>query len=128
LKSEEFIDRFLASIQESSKLDLSTQREKLLALWDGTDVGRAAILRQVAENPEFIRAEYNCAFVLMQYFGYLRRDADQAGYDFWLKLMNGRQSGDPGAYRSMVCAFITSAEYQLRFGIAATHTNTECGR
>jgi len=31
-------------------------------------------------------------------------------------------------YHAMVCAFITSREYQLRFGSAVTHTNAECGR
>jgi len=59
----------------------------------------------------------------MQYFGYLRRNADDPGYAFWLDILNNRQ---PNNYRSMVCAFITSTEYQLRFSSVVTHSNAEC--
>ena len=70
-------------------------------------------------------SQYNPAFVLMQYFGYLRRNVDQAGYDFWLDIINNRE---PNNYRGMVCAFITSHEYQLRFGSNVTRTNVDCGQ
>jgi hypothetical protein len=60
----------------------------------------------------------------MQYFGYLRRDPDQGGYDFWLNILNNRE---PNNYRAMVCAFLTSAEYQQRFGASVTRTNRDCG-
>ena len=63
--------------------------------------------------------------LLMQYFGYLRRDVDQGGYDFWLDVVNNRELND---YRGMVCAFITSSEYQLRFGTVATRSNADCGQ
>ena len=33
-------------------------------------------------------AKRNAAFVLMQYFGYLRRDPDEVAYQFWLKKLN----------------------------------------
>lgn len=128
LSSEEFMNRLLSLVRESSGLDLSRQRASLLALWDGTDTGRAAIVRQLAENPEFIQTEYKRAFVLMQYFGYLRRDADRGGYDFWLNLLDSKRPNDAKSYRAMVCAFLTSTEYQLRFGITPTHTNAECAR
>jgi hypothetical protein len=61
----------------------------------------------------------------MEYFGYLRRDLDPGGYDFWLNVLNNRE---PNNYRGMVCAFITSAEYQLRFSLLVTHTNAECAQ
>jgi hypothetical protein len=61
----------------------------------------------------------------MQYFGYLRRDPDPAGYGFWLNVLN---NSEPNNYRSMVCAFITSAEYQRRFGPTVTRTSAECGQ
>ena len=86
---------------------------------------RAQVLLELIETREFKDREYNSAFVLMQYFGYLQREADQDGYDFWLNVLNNRE---PGNYRGMVCAFITSQEYQHRFGSAVTHTNSECGR
>ena len=38
----------------------------------------------------------------MQYFGYLRRDPDQGGYDFWLGIVNNPSASN---YRSMVCGF-----------------------
>jgi hypothetical protein len=81
---------------------------------------RAQVLRQVAEDRDLELAEFNRAFVLMQYFGYLRRnpndpqDTDYSGYDFWLTKLNQFS----GNYNSaeMVKAFITSIEYGQRFG------------
>jgi hypothetical protein len=57
----------------------------------------------------------------MQYFGYLQREPDTAGFNFWLDSVN-RTNNIPG----MVCAFLTSAEYQRRFGPVVTRTNAEC--
>jgi hypothetical protein len=81
---------------------------------------RAKALRDVAENAAFSQAEFDRAFVLMQYFGYLRRnpndapDSDYTGYDFWLSKLN--QFGGDFVQAEMVKAFITSAEYRQRFG------------
>jgi hypothetical protein len=85
---------------------------------------RADTLRAVIEMAAFKEREFNSSFVLMQYFGYLRRDPDAGGYSFWLDILNNRE---PNNYRSMVCAFITSAEYQLRFAPVVSRTNVECG-
>jgi len=80
---------------------------------------RATVLRKIAENPIFGNAELNRAFVLMQYFGYLRRgvddapDKDFAGFDFWLNKLN-QFNGDFRA-AEMVKAFISSTEYRNRF-------------
>ncbi|HVS21785.1 MAG TPA: hypothetical protein VHD88_08040 [Pyrinomonadaceae bacterium] len=58
--------------------------------------------------------------VLMQYFGYLRRnpndtpDPDYTGYDFWLTKLNQFNGNFINA--EMVKAFITSIEYRQRFG------------
>jgi len=68
---------------------------------------------------------YNQSFVLMEYFGYLRRDMDQSGFEFWVNVLNNR---DAGNYRGMVCSFLTSTEYQRRFSTAVTRSNAECGR
>ena len=75
---------------------------------------RARVLRRVAETPSFARAEFNAAFVLMQYFGYLRRDPDAEGYNFWLSKLNS--FGGDFVRAEMVKAFITSTEYRVRFG------------
>ena len=75
---------------------------------------RARVLRRVAETPSFAQAERNAAFVLMEYFGYLRRDPDAAGYNFWLAKLN--QFGGDFVRAEMVNAFLSSSEYRRRFG------------
>ena len=81
---------------------------------------RARALRRIAENPTLNSQEFNRAFVLMQYFGYLRRnpndtpDSDYTGYDFWLTKLNQFNGNFVAA--EMVKAFITSVEYRQRFG------------
>jgi len=80
---------------------------------------RARALRRIAENGTLTQQEFNRAFVLMQYFGYLRRnpndpqDTDYTGYDFWLSKLNQFNGNFINA--EMVKAFITSAEYRQRF-------------
>ncbi|HST53235.1 MAG TPA: hypothetical protein VLJ61_14590 [Pyrinomonadaceae bacterium] len=80
---------------------------------------RAKALRDVAENASFQQSEFNKAFVLMQYFGYLKRnpndlpDSDYSGYTFWLSKLN-QFNGDFNS-AEMVKAFITSTEYRGRF-------------
>jgi hypothetical protein len=59
----------------------------------------------------------------MQYFGYLKRNPEPEGYNFWLNVLN---NDAPNNYRGMVCAFLTSAEYQDRFGLTRTHSNADC--
>jgi hypothetical protein len=80
---------------------------------------RGQVLREIAENQLLNKAEFNKAFVLMQYFGYLRRhpnsapDGDFTGFDFWLTKMNQFTGNFVDA--EMVKAFILSSEYRLRF-------------
>ena len=82
---------------------------------------RARALRRVAENSTLAQQEFNRAFVLMQYFGYLRRNPndlpeptlDFQGYNFWLNKLNQFNGDYIGA--EMVKAFITSAECRHRF-------------
>jgi hypothetical protein len=128
MDADRFVDALLASVSRNSSVDLTAERASLIGLYDGTNGGRVAIIRQLAENETFARAEYNRAFVLMQYFGYLKREPDQPGLEFWLNVMNGKPANDASAYRSMVCAFLSSTEYQARFGMIMTHTNSECGQ
>jgi hypothetical protein len=58
--------------------------------------------------------ELNTAFVTMEYFGYLRRDPDTAGFNFWFDKLNG--FGGDYIQSEMVKAFLTSSEYRQRFG------------
>ncbi|HYE14295.1 MAG TPA: hypothetical protein VD968_07640, partial [Pyrinomonadaceae bacterium] len=96
------------------------ERDELVArLMDGRET-RASVLRRVAEDEDFARAEFNRAFVLMQYFGYLRRspsappDTGFGGYNFWLGKLE--EFGGDWRRAEMVKAFITSIEYRQRFG------------
>ena len=101
----------------------TTQRQQLISdMQNGKS--RAQVLRDVIEIADFKTREYNPSFVLMQYFGYLHRDPDQGGYDFWLNVLNNRE---PNNYRGMVCSFITSREYQERFGLLLRRSNADCG-
>jgi hypothetical protein len=85
-----------------------------------TEATRASVLRAVAENPTLQQKEFNKAFVLMQYFGYLQRnpddppDNDLTGYNFWLTKLNLFRGNFINA--EMVKAFISAGEYRKRFG------------
>jgi len=74
----------------------------------------------MAEDPTFSAKQFTSAFVLMQYFGYLRRnpndapDSDFSGYNFWLNKLT--QFGGNYIDAEMVKAFISSSEYRQRFG------------
>ena len=82
------------------------------ALSSGTST-RAEVLRQITEDGRFVAAKRNEAFVMMQYFGYLRRDPDADGYAFWLNKLN--QFNGNFEQAEMVKAFIVSGEYRNRF-------------
>jgi hypothetical protein len=128
LSEEVFVDALLRTAQQSSGLDLSGARADLVTLYHSgrsATESRSLVLRSVAEGSRFKQTQYNPAFVLMEYYGYLGRNPDRDGYDFWLNVLN---SGDRNNYRGMVCSFITSAEYQQRFSSVVTRSNVECGR
>jgi len=85
------------------------------------------VLLRVADTGAVFNAVYNRAFVLMEYFGYLRRDPDPAGFAFWLNKLNnaslpGEDVRDANVALArirraeMVEAFIASGEYRSRFG------------
>jgi CSLREA domain-containing protein len=115
----QFVDQLRANT--GSALSQS-ERDQLVSELsaDNTDAGRAGVLRKVAEDSDLVRNETNSAFVLMQFFGYLRRnpndtpDADYTGYDFWLKKLD--QFGGNFIRAEMVRGFISSTEYRHRFG------------
>jgi uncharacterized repeat protein (TIGR01451 family) len=98
----------------------ATERDALInGLTNGAET-RSAVLLKVADNAQLRALEFNRAFVLMQYFGYLRRNPDDApdtnfsGYNFWLAKL--KQFNGNFAEAEMVKAFISSTEYRKRFG------------
>jgi hypothetical protein len=123
---ELFVDALIHNVLTVFGVDLNSERNALIARYDSgsnmTD-SRGYVVRDVADHTAFRQAQYNAAFVLTEYFGYLRRDPDSAGYAFWLDVLN---SGAQGDYQGMVCAFVTSTEYQRRFSTVATRSNVEC--
>jgi len=128
----DFLARFPLSMSPANFVDtlngntgnlLSTAERDVLVnqlTANNTTQGRASVVRQVSENAAFTSAEFNRAFVLMQYFGYLRRNPDDApdtdftGWQFWLTKLNKFDGNFINA--EMVKAFILSAEYRQRFG------------
>jgi hypothetical protein len=97
-----------------------SERNQLVSDLSTNAKTRAQVLRAVAEDQDLNNAEFNRAFVLMQFFGYLRRnpndpqDTDYSGYDFWLTKLNQFNGNFVNA--DMVKAFINSTEYRNRFG------------
>ncbi|HEX8719522.1 MAG TPA: DUF4214 domain-containing protein [Pyrinomonadaceae bacterium] len=109
LTDARFVDALYASMGVAPP---AAERDALVAsLQSGAT--RADVLARLVENEEFSKLETNKAFVLMQYFGYLRRNPDQAGYQFWLSKLE--QFGGDFRAAEMVKAFLSSTEYRDRF-------------
>jgi len=138
MSNTEFVNKLFDFAGLTASRYDSLRQQQIFAMNAGRSC--ALVLRNVIEIPDFRNipdpnhhryselkqiSQYNPSFVLMQYFGYLRRNVDPAGYAFWLDVVNNREPND---YRGMVCAFITSIEYQLRFGSAVTRTNADCAQ
>ncbi|MBC7932911.1 MAG: hypothetical protein H7Z38_20300 [Rubrivivax sp.] len=120
-------DAFVGQLDQNAGGILSAAEKAALvgvfgggAASSGDAAKRAQVLRSVAENATLKANEKNRAFVLMQYFGYLRRDpntgpnTDYTGYKFWLDKLNG--FGGDFRRADMVKAFLDSSEYRGRFG------------
>ena len=109
MNNSQFVDTLIGNTAQT----LLADRQILInALNNGTET-RATVLRKFAENPYFKGRQFNSVFVLMEYFGYLRRDPDPAGFDFWLRKLNSFNGNFVEA--EMVKAFIGSSEYSGRF-------------
>ncbi len=97
----------------------ATRSALIIGLGTGSET-RASVLRKVVDDQNFSKKESNPAFVLTQYFGYLRRNANDApdidfsGFNFWLSKLN--QFGGNYIAAEMVKAFLSAGEYRQRFG------------
>jgi hypothetical protein len=87
-------------------------RADLVNRLNAATLTRAQVVRAIADSDQVGQAEFNPAFVAMQYFGYLRRDPEAQGYANWLRTINA----NPADSRAMVSGFVNSPEYRLRFG------------
>ena len=107
-------DAYVSALVSNSGASFSdAERDSLVGGLNAGTLSRAAVLQQVVNNENFARARFNEAFVMMEYFGYLRRDPDDSGLQFWLNKLNQFEGNFERA--EMVKAFITSGEYRARF-------------
>lgn len=126
LNDTQYVDKLF---QTTGVTPSSNDRNALIAE-AATAGGRASVLYKVVDGTTTINNEghlqfnttygkafydglFNAGFVQMQYFGYLLRDPDEAGFNFWLGKLN--QFGN-FVDAQMVLAFISSPEYRSRFG------------
>jgi hypothetical protein len=137
VQTTRFVTQFPTSMSPTTFVDnlnaragnvLSTsERQTAINLFGGAGNSsnvnaRAQAVRMVADDQDLFNAEFNRAFVLAQYFGYLRRNPNDApestldytGYDFWLTKLNQFNGNYINA--EMVKAFLSSIEYRQRFG------------
>jgi len=119
MTATDFVNKINANIGGSLNSSDTANLVNILGATPSDSAKRAQVLRAVAENSALDQRDLNKAFVLMQYFGYLRRnpnegpDSDFSGFNFWL----GKLSQFNGNFidAEMVKAFISSTEYLNRF-------------
>ncbi|HEX2268687.1 MAG TPA: DUF4214 domain-containing protein, partial [Pyrinomonadaceae bacterium] len=121
--------QYVNKLFETTGVNASLTDRNALIAEAGTAGGRAKVLFKIVDgthtiadghlvfNTTYGKAFYdnlfNAAFVQMEYFGYLLRDPDEGGFNFWLGKLN--QFGN-WVDAQMVLAFIKSPEYRSRFG------------
>ena len=100
---------YVDALINTAGVNISNRQTLIDGLEHGT-LTRAQALRQIAESGEVYQKYYNHAFVVMEYFGYLRRDPD-ALFLNWIQVLDA----DPTDSRHMVEGFVNSTEYRNRF-------------
>jgi hypothetical protein len=93
-------------------IKVTMTRAQMIAALDGSTLTRAQVLRAIVQSDEVVNREALNVFISSQYYGYLRRTPDTAGFNSWLTHL----STHPGDFRIMVNGFVNSIEYRLRFG------------
>jgi hypothetical protein len=102
---------FVDTLIQTAGLSSHPLRNAWVGLLNSNGATRAQVLRAFTESLEVYNKFYNQAFVVMQYFGYLRRDPD-ASYLTWVQILNT----NGGDFRGMISGFMNANEYVLRFG------------
>ena len=127
LSNQQYVDALFVKTGANPS---ASERAALVNGLNGATETRASVLQKVVDGIKvisegnqqftttygqaFYNSEFNRAFVLLEYFGYMKRDPDDAGYAFWLGKLN--QFGGNFVNAEMVLAFISSPEYRARFG------------
>ena len=115
LPDDQYVDQLISHTGVSYG---ESEREELTSGLAAGTMTRAAVLQRIVEDQRFVNAKFNETFVMMEYFGYLRRDPDESGYQFWLAKLNQFNGNFERA--DMVKAFLVSAEYRQRFAGSST--------
>jgi hypothetical protein len=102
---------FVDTLIQTAGMTSHPLRDAWIGVLNQGTATRAEVLRAFTESKEVYDKFYNQVFVVMQYFGNLRRDPD-ASYLTWIQIMNS----NGGDYRGMISGFINSNEYVQRFG------------
>jgi hypothetical protein len=111
-------EAFVTALEQAAGITVAS-RAQLVAQMQTGALSPAQTLRAFIETDEITAKFFYRGFVAMQYFGYLRRDPEPAGYDDWVDVLtNGRASAGiaPNDYRHLINGFIYSLEYRGRFG------------
>jgi hypothetical protein len=127
LTNQQYVDRLFQTTGVNAS---AADRTALVTGLNGATETRATVIQKIVDGinvisegnqqftttygQAFYNNEFNKAFVELEYFGYMRRDPDDAGYMFWLGKVN--QFGGNFVNAEMVLAFISSPEYRSRFG------------
>jgi hypothetical protein len=112
LTNERFVDALIANARFT--LGPAERAAFIEKLNNGT-LTRGQVLLAVVNNPDFAERESKRSLVLLHYFGYLRRDPDDApdgnlsGFNFWVRELE--VSGDVGR---LARGFMASGEYEHR--------------
>ncbi|HKQ99532.1 MAG TPA: Calx-beta domain-containing protein [Pyrinomonadaceae bacterium] len=96
-------------LEQTALVTLPNKQQLINDLTNGTKT-RAQVLRIAMETTETYSKYYNEAFIVMNYFGFLRRDPD-AAFQAWIDLFNN--TNNP---RLIINGFANSLEYRQRFG------------
>ncbi len=131
MTAEQFADKLFAN---AGATPAAAEREAVVAVYGvGNAQGRAAALMASLDTGSVYNRLYNPGFVLVEYFGFLRRDPDDppdsdlSGFNFWLGKMDSftgagedarleRDAFERIKRAEMVRAFLVADEYRKRFG------------
>ena len=121
--------QFIAKLEEKAEVSLPATnttlpgqppqfgRQELIDKMASGEFTAAQTLRAFIEQKVVFDRFFFRAFVAMQYFGYLLRDPEDAGYNDWVDVLtNGRGTIQPGNFRHLIFGFVWSEEYRQRFG------------
>ena|GEM_PF-3318851 len=107
---------FVTRLEQTAGVHLASHAQLVADMRSGVRTA-AQTLRAFLESPEVNEHFIYRGFVTMQYFGYLRRDPEPAGWNAWVNILtNGTDTIQPGDYRTLIFGFVHSQEYRHRFG------------